>query len=165
MAVGQDKGGKEKERPRGYAAVNIRHPPPPPTSGSATAAAASSSSSSSTTVEDDRAKGRGSRPLGDERAYDHPQKQRGRQGAEKVYELLSKHKSSSSDKDRDRDRDRAGQSPASTERQISAPADGAAVYAKPKRHAPHSLLEGVEHVSLVWRTLLHHLQELKSVSP
>ena len=140
-AGGQDKGGKDKERTRGgYAVANIRHPPPPPTtSNSGGGASAAASGSSSTSVEDDRARvGRSGRPQqGEEHVYDRSPKQqhRGRQGAEKVYELLSKAKASRQDRERE---NKGGQSPASIERQTSAPGGegAAAVYAKPKRHAP-----------------------------
>lgn len=114
--------------------ANIRHPPPPPTAGSSSSVAtASGSNSSSSAVEDDRARG-GRR---EEQVYDRSPKQqhRGRQGAEKVYELLSKAKASRQDRERE---NKGGQSPGPIERQTSAPGggEGAAVYAKPKRHAP-----------------------------
>ena len=104
-------------------AVAARHPPPPPSSAVATASSASSSS----VTDDDRARGRGNRPQqGDERIYDHSPKTPRKQGAERVYELLSK----------SRNRERPGHSPSSTERQTSASGESGAIYAKPKRHAP-----------------------------
>ena len=131
-AAALDKAGKDKERTRIYAVGNVRHPPPPrtPSSGGTSSAAATtsntSSSSASTSVEEDRTKGRGIRPQhGEERVYDRSPKARGRQGAEKVYELLSKART-------DREKDKSGQSPL-MDRQTS---EGAAVYGKPKRHAP-----------------------------
>lgn len=98
-----------------------------------TGASSSSSSSASVTTEDDRSRGRGSRAQnqhggGEERVYDRSPKFRRRQGAEKVYELLSKTRTDSKS-------GQSGQSP-SMERQTSAPGEGAAIYAKPKRHAP-----------------------------
>ena len=118
---------------------NIRHPPPPPTTGGSSnsaATGASGSSSSASAVEDDRSKG--GRSGREEQVYDRSPKQqrRGRQGAEKVYELLSKAKAGRQDRERERE-NKGGQSPA-IERQTSAPGggEGAAVYAKPKRHAP-----------------------------
>ena len=148
---GQDRG-KDKERTRPYALSNIRHPPPPPTtttastgtganggggSSSAAAAASGSSSSASAVEEDSRARGGGRR---EEQVYDRSPKLQhrgGRQGAEKVYELLSKAKASRQDRDRERE-NKGGQSPGSVERQMSATGggEGAAVYAKPKRQAP-----------------------------
>ena len=85
-------------------------------------------------MEDDRSKG--GRSSREEQVYNRSPKQqrRGRQGAEKVYELLSKAKTGRQDRERE---NKGGQSPA-VERQTSAPGggEGAAVYAKPKRHAP-----------------------------
>ena len=61
--------------------------------------------------------------------YDHSPKLRGRKGAEKLYELLSKPKT---------ERDRSVSTPVAPpmDRQTSAPGEGGSIYAKPKRHAP-----------------------------
>ena len=95
----------------------------------------SSSSSASAATEDDRTKGRGNRTHpqgGDERVYDHSPKLRGRKGAEKVYELLSKTRTDKTE------RDRSVSTPVAPpmDRQTSTPGEGGAIYAKPKRHAP-----------------------------